>query len=83
MYFDVLSANIVTNLTLRQSVTLSTDILCDTKGIVDPVFRAIEKYKEHPLIKSVAPIGKNNFTFEEICFKEILVEEMKTFLQTF
>ena len=60
----------MTNLTLRQSVTLSTDILCDTKGIADPVFRAIEKYKEHPFIKSVAPIGKNNFTLKKYASKK-------------
>ena len=60
------------------NISQSRDVLCDVEDSVDSVLRAIEKYKKHPNIKTIADISKNNnFTLEEIFYEEILDEIQK------
>ena len=49
--------------------------MCKVNNIKDPFLKAIEKYKKHPSMKTIAGLSKNdNFISEKVSQEEMLHE---------
>ena len=69
--FNKFFANIVTELNLA----IDKEFLVNVDHISDPVQKAIEKYKNHPIVKAISEkYDKNTFSFTYVSLDEIKKE---------